>query len=182
VNHFIVSQVNPHVAPFLYRYESQKSGLFSTIFYLLKSELKHRVTQLSELGLIPTFLSNIQPILTQTYRGDITIVPQISVFQYRRLISNPNSQMIQECITKGRWSTWSKISVIKYHCMIEFTLESCFAKLTHKLYENEIKKQHRSKDDQESNQSYSNSVSSPPRSGSMEFIRLNEIKELNRSS
>ena len=44
VNHFIVSQVNPHVAPFVYVNES-KRGFFSAFFYLFKSELKHRVMQ-----------------------------------------------------------------------------------------------------------------------------------------
>lgn len=44
VNHFIVSQVNPHVAPFLSMTESAK-GFWYSLFYLFKSELKHRVLQ-----------------------------------------------------------------------------------------------------------------------------------------
>lgn len=45
VNHFVVSQVNPHIAPFLYQFESRKGGLVPALLYLLKSEMKHRVTQ-----------------------------------------------------------------------------------------------------------------------------------------
>jgi hypothetical protein len=51
VNHFIVSQVNPHVAPFLHHTESRKGkgGILSAILFLIKSELRHRVNQVGEI-------------------------------------------------------------------------------------------------------------------------------------
>jgi hypothetical protein len=83
--------------------------MLAKVLYLMKSELRHRVTQLSELGLIPNFLANLQPIITQKYSGDITIVPQIPLHHYLHLISNPNEQMIVECIQKGQISTFPSI-------------------------------------------------------------------------
>lgn len=140
VNHFIVSQVNPHVAPFLYQFEAKKGTFITTAMYLLKSELKHRVTQLQELGLIPKLFSNLHPFITQKYRGDITIVPKIPLKHYTKLVSNPTQEMIQECISKGKESTFPKLGVIRQHCLIEFTLERCFDKLTHQIYQNDLNK------------------------------------------
>jgi len=129
-NHFIVSQVNPHVAPFLLHTEvAGRSGFTSAFMYLFKSEIKHRVTQMSELGLIPSVFQSIPPIVTQQYHGDITIVPEINLKDYKNLFSNPTQTFIEECIIKGRLSTWPKIVQIKQQCAIEFALEQCYEKL-----------------------------------------------------
>jgi TAG lipase/steryl ester hydrolase/phospholipase A2/LPA acyltransferase len=64
INHFIVSQgivryrycdysnvyyeVNPHVAPFFW-YSESSSGFRASLFYLLKSEITHRITQVINL-------------------------------------------------------------------------------------------------------------------------------------
>jgi TAG lipase/steryl ester hydrolase/phospholipase A2/LPA acyltransferase len=45
VNHFIVSQVNPHVAPFLTHTQPGSAGLISSFFKFIKLELKYRTNQ-----------------------------------------------------------------------------------------------------------------------------------------
>jgi len=134
VNHFIVSQVNPHVAPFLIHLESKnRRSIRSSVLYLIKSELKHRVTQLADLGLIPAFLSTIQPIVTQKYHGDITIVPEIPWRDYLYLFSNPTEMMISDCIVKGQKATWPKLAVIENHLQIEQFLELAFEQLKQEM-------------------------------------------------
>jgi len=49
VNHFIVSQVNPHVIPFLQQSDKgvHKKGVLSTVKYIVNSEVQHRLGQVT---------------------------------------------------------------------------------------------------------------------------------------
>eukprot|EP01114_Cavostelium_apophysatum_P018975 TRINITY_DN5981_c0_g1_i1.p1 TRINITY_DN5981_c0_g1~~TRINITY_DN5981_c0_g1_i1.p1 ORF type:complete len:697 (+),score=203.74 TRINITY_DN5981_c0_g1_i1:172-2262(+) len=129
INHFIVSQVNPHVAPFLRHTEKKKGGFRSTVLYFLKSELRHRTKQLQELGLIRGFLTMLEPLVTQTYHGDVTLVPPFSLMSYVYLFSAPMEEFIAKNVENGRKNTWPKIPIIKNHCLIEQVLEECCERL-----------------------------------------------------
>eukprot|EP01094_Clydonella_sp_ATCC50884_P001832 TRINITY_DN11381_c1_g1_i1.p1 TRINITY_DN11381_c1_g1~~TRINITY_DN11381_c1_g1_i1.p1 ORF type:complete len:619 (-),score=220.56 TRINITY_DN11381_c1_g1_i1:130-1860(-) len=126
VNHFIVSQVNPHVIPFLQ--DNRKivhdcgfwSSVYSFVKYFAVSEVHHRLLQLMDIGLIPKF-----GILLQGYRGDITIVPKLNWWDYTKLISNPTEDFRQHCILEGERSTWPKICIVRLHTMVERVLEEC---------------------------------------------------------
>eukprot|EP01133_Synstelium_polycarpum_P007250 gene7250-8428_t len=138
VNHFIVSQVNPHVIPFI----SDKSvpasnSIVDAIKYIGKSEIKHRVLQLTSLGLIPPSISGLPPLITQKYSGDITIVPEVNIADYTNIISNPSDEMMATYIRKGKASTWPKIAILKNHCQIELTLDSIVMQLRDKLHKAE---------------------------------------------
>lgn len=139
VNHFIVSQVNPHVVPFVSSqdYRVTKPSFWSLMKFLAKSEIKHRVTQLAQLGLIPPMLNMIHPLITQKYVGDITIIPEITLTDYFFLISNPTPEMISRCVQKGMKSTWPKLSIIQNHCAIEIALETCTSLLRQQLMKEE---------------------------------------------
>jgi len=139
VNHFIVSQVNPHVVPFVSSedFQTARFGFWPMLKFLVKSEIKHRITQLAQLGLIPPMLSSLHPLLTQKYVGDITIIPQITWRDYMFLISNPTPEMIATCVQKGMKSAWPKLAMIKNHCAIEYALERCTSKLRSQLMREE---------------------------------------------
>jgi len=139
VNHFIVSQVNPHVFPFVSSDPTTEKGIFHTLKFLATSELKHRINQLAFLGLLPAFLSPIQNLITQKYSGDITITPEVSLESYKNFLSNPTPEMHLLGTQKGELNTWPKMAIIKNHCNIELTLERCTAKLREQLYAKEIK-------------------------------------------
>lgn len=54
VSHFIVSQVNFHVVPLLHKPHSPaESSLYWRVFRFLDMDIRHRVTSLAELGLLP---------------------------------------------------------------------------------------------------------------------------------
>lgn len=80
-NHFVVSQVNPHIVPFLekssgVRRSSHNSGkaetqkaanrgggrLYSMALNLLLAEIMHGMHMLSELGIFPVFSTKVQVI------------------------------------------------------------------------------------------------------------------------
>eukprot|EP00164_Ancoracysta_twista_P002830 GFYU01003765.1.p1 GENE.GFYU01003765.1~~GFYU01003765.1.p1 ORF type:complete len:607 (+),score=129.45 GFYU01003765.1:224-2044(+) len=122
VNHFLVSQVNPHVLPFL---TSDAQTWSAVAKRLVVGELKHRLFQIEELGILPDPLTSIFSLVNQKYQGDITIVPASNIKDYLGLVSNPTNEMIQHGTREGERNTWPLIPRIFNQLHIELTLEKC---------------------------------------------------------
>ncbi|KAK4108310.1 patatin-domain-containing protein [Canariomyces notabilis] len=140
VNHFIVSQVNPHVVPFLAKDDrlypattpgrlrqekgSQDSGeWFYTLTALAKDEAMHRLHFLSELGIFPNLFSKLRCVLSQRYSGDITILPEIPLNDLPLILKNPTPEfMLRNCMI-GERATWPKLSRIRDRLGIELALD-----------------------------------------------------------
>lgn len=143
VNHFIVSQVNPHVVPFLTKEEDSitqgEEDSISTmaagpawlhgITHLAKEEALHRMHTMAELGIFPNTLSKAVSVLSQKYSGDITILPEISYADFPRMLSNPTTEFMLHAQLSGERATWPKLSRIKNHCAIELALDDAVQKL-----------------------------------------------------
>ena len=143
VNHFIVSQVNPHVVPFLIKDEdaieeevrqSTSTGLtgptwLNTFSHLAKGEALHRMHTLADMGIFPNVLTKTISVLSQKYSGDITIFPEISYADFPRMLSNPTKAFMQQAMLSGERATWPRLSVIKNHCAIELALDDAVQKL-----------------------------------------------------
>ncbi|KAF2089189.1 putative esterase of the alpha-beta hydrolase superfamily, partial [Saccharata proteae CBS 121410] len=136
VNHFIVSQVNPHVVPFLLKEEgavaaeAQHSTAFAagpswlhSMADLAKGEALHRLHVLAELGIFPNYCTKARSVLSQRYSGDITIFPAISYAQFPRILSNPTPEFMTHAMITGERATWPKMSRIQNHCAIELALD-----------------------------------------------------------
>lgn len=136
VNHFIVSQVNPHVVPFLDKEEGilaqdvqeDSSSMtnfkwFNDIASLARGEALHRLQVLSEMGVFPNYASKLRSILNQRYSGDITIFPSISYSHFPRVLRNPTPDYMEQCLLTGERATWSKLSRIRNHLAIELALD-----------------------------------------------------------
>ncbi|KAI9027440.1 acyl transferase/acyl hydrolase/lysophospholipase [Phycomyces nitens] len=132
VNHFIVCQVNPHVIPFLQKDNKPPSKVRQAAnfcMHLAKTEIQHRCTQLTELGMMPHALYKVQAIMSQKYSGDITIIPDIGYTDYLKVLSNPTPDLILEAIVRGERATWPKMSIIKHHLQIELTIDAILYRL-----------------------------------------------------
>jgi predicted acylesterase/phospholipase RssA len=131
VNHFIVSQVNPHVVPFMWL--TQNWGTFGN---LLKEEIQVRMTQLCATWEHSSYITlrQIASIISQKYTGDITIVPDIQLDDYKRLISNPQKDWMLEARKRSERKTWAQLSHIKHRCAIELTLDRSLRKLAKELH------------------------------------------------
>lgn len=116
VNHFIVCQVNPHVIPFLQKANAPSKLRKAANFcmHMAKTEAQHRCTQLTELGILPSFFYKVQSIMSQKYSGDITIVPEINYSDFLRVLSNPSTDYVVDCLKRGQEATWP--SKLKYIC------------------------------------------------------------------
>lgn len=143
VNHFIVSQVNPHVVPFIVKEEDliaqealQSTSTISTgprwlnsIAHLAKGEALHRMRVTAEMGIFSNSLSKAVSVLSQKYSGDITIFPEISYADFPRMLSNPTPTFMVHAMLCGERATWPKLSRVKNHCAIELALDDAVQKL-----------------------------------------------------
>ncbi|KAF9698900.1 hypothetical protein EKO04_002971 [Ascochyta lentis] len=141
VNHFIVSQVNPHVVPFLEKEEemvaaeAQGSAFsagphwMSSVASLAKGEVLHRLQVLADMGVFPTYVTKLRGLLSQRYSGDINIFPAISYADFPRVLSNPTTEYMLGCLLTGQRATWPKLSRIQNHVAIELALDSLIQKL-----------------------------------------------------
>jgi len=132
VNHFIVSQVNPHVVPLIAATTTTAPGrlvvplwrrALRTIVRASLAEVGLRTLQLAEVGLLPSFLEWIPLLLKQHYTGNITITPSLTLRDYGYLLANPTPDRLRECMQRGEWATWTKMVQIKVHTSIERALE-----------------------------------------------------------
>ncbi|CAH9105452.1 unnamed protein product [Cuscuta epithymum] len=131
VNHFIVSQANPHIAPLLRLKEFVRAygGHFAAkLAHLVEMEVKHRCNQILELG-FP--LGGLAKLFAQEWEGDVTIVMPATLAQYSKIIQNPSTVELQKAANQGRRCTWEKLSAIKANCGIEIALDESVAILNH---------------------------------------------------
>lgn len=144
VNHFIVSQVNPHVVPFLSKHDhlSPDDGpdratvshrddydWVYTLTSLARDETLHRLQFMAELGLLPNLATKFQTILSQKYSGDINILPDISMQDLPRLLKNPTTEFMLRACLLGERATWPKLSRIRDRCAIELALDNAVHRL-----------------------------------------------------
>ncbi|MBF0236776.1 MAG: DUF3336 domain-containing protein [SAR324 cluster bacterium] len=134
VNHYIVSQVNPHITPFMEQRWHTKDIRWN-MRDLFKSEAKHRGLQLLKLFGAPKYgnrlsmLGMLNSVLDQQYQGDINIFPKLGVKKYLRLFANPDVQEFRAALLEGERATWPHIAMIKNETLVGLTLEKCLLDL-----------------------------------------------------
>ncbi|KAK8621183.1 hypothetical protein V6N13_067624 [Hibiscus sabdariffa] len=131
VNHFIVSQANPHIIPWLRMKEFARAigGNFAAkLAHLTEMEVKHRCSQILELGFR---MGGLAKIFAQDWEGDVTVVMPATVSQYLKILQNPTLVELQKAANQGRRCTWEKLSAMKANCGIELALDECVSILNH---------------------------------------------------
>jgi predicted acylesterase/phospholipase RssA len=135
VNHYIVSQTNPHVVPFLGE-EIEEIGLVPFIKdVVIKAplvqmehllELAHQHFDIPGLGSI---IKKAHAMARQTYSGDITIYPTGEQFKLGKAFVNPSETEASALIEAGRHATWPSIERIRNTTQISRTFSICLQKL-----------------------------------------------------
>lgn len=98
VNTFIVSQVNPHVIPFVsvdgggILNTRMRLKFFNTCKTLIGNEVKHFISQMDTIGALPTAVKRLSTLLTQSYKGHVTIIPAFKVKDYLMILQNPSKE------------------------------------------------------------------------------------------
>lgn len=123
VDHFIVSQARPYIAPFLYpslrRFRTSAFAIFSRFMLW---EFQHRLRQLDILGLLTPGVKRL--LMDEIVPGPaLTLVPEIRLSDWARLLRNPTQGEINHWIERGEKSVWPNAAHLAVRLSVEQELE-----------------------------------------------------------
>jgi TAG lipase/lysophosphatidylethanolamine acyltransferase len=130
VNHFIVSQARPYLAPFLRsdlhhpnpKQNGRKHQLSMPILRIIVMEIQHRLNQLNELGVLPPSIRRF--LLDEKVPGQsLTLVPELTPKDFFRLLENPTKDAVDYWIRRGERSVWPAVGALKVRCAVEVELD-----------------------------------------------------------
>jgi predicted acylesterase/phospholipase RssA len=136
VNHYIVSQTNPHVVPFLSE-EIEETGVIPFIQDVIVKaplvQIEHfleLVQQHFDVPGIGTAIKKAHAMARQTYSGDITIYPDKHVRNIGKMFRNFGTEEVAAMILEGRRATWPKIEQIRNTTQISRTFDDCLKRMS----------------------------------------------------
>lgn len=122
VNHFIASQVNPHVATFLPQEGDIPTWCRRGANAVMDSAI-HGLSSMAEYFDDSTTLKMLHSIFSQTYTGDITILPDTAWTKYTEILANPDQDFMRKAMRSGEEATWPKLDRIKNTVAVELALD-----------------------------------------------------------
>ena len=140
VNHYIVSQTNPYVLPFVR--DAQRS---KTTFGILQHATRRSTREWFNAsmlildkwdkrdGFVTRASSLARSVVNQEYMGDINIFPQNRLFNPLNLLGFPPPKSIQRMIDNGERSAWPKLEMIRQQTRIGRKLQSILGELEPEL-------------------------------------------------
>nr|POE47783.1 putative triacylglycerol lipase [Quercus suber] len=135
VNHYIVSQARPWLAPFqsptLHHENSPKirsmySKAKNLVLRLIAMEIVHWIAQLRLWGVVPKRVQRVmddEKIPGGDRRSSWRLVPRVAWSDYLRLLRNPTKDEIDNWILKGQRCVWPAVAALEVRCRIEMELE-----------------------------------------------------------
>ena len=142
VNHYIVSQTNPHVVPFVQDARGRHNASLGAASEFAKATLKFQISntanllgRFTPLGIGSRPLHNLHSVLEQDYRGHVTIVPPFHLRDYLHLFSNPSIEMLERLISEGEKATWPQLGMIRNQTRISRSFARCLVRLEKRVSE-----------------------------------------------
>lgn len=143
-NQFIVSQVNPHIAPFLRSNASafedngkmpspsKKRWRFED---WMAMDIKHRVQILGKLNLLPTFFGiNPGNLVCQPwgeFRRGVMLVPRtLGINEAINAIRNPSLKDMDHYLLEGARCVWEQVERVQHLTEVELALDRCWELLS----------------------------------------------------
>jgi NTE family protein len=136
VNHFIVSQTNPHVVPFA-RYHG-RGGVAPAFASLATSVARTQGTTAADLarrvtapgsGPFRQLADRAYAMVTQDYRGDIEIHPRFRFDLLRKVVANPTRAELAAFISEGERATWPRLVMVANQTRLGRVFAACVAEL-----------------------------------------------------
>ena len=134
VNHFIVSQARPYIAPFLRsdlqhprspRQARRTVGFSFPLLKMVTSELHHRLNQLDALSLLPFAIRRL--LIDETIPGaSITLVPDLNARDLLRLLEHPTKESLEHWSLQGERAVWPNVCSLRIRCAVEVELDRCY--------------------------------------------------------
>ncbi|MGQ0622820.1 MAG: DUF3336 domain-containing protein [Panacagrimonas sp.] len=128
VNHYIVSQTNPHVVPFMLNDHARRQGLFPLARELALNAGRGTIRLAREHlqgSPVRRVADQLNAVIAQRYSGDITILPRHTPGQLVRMFSNLSTRELAQFIRDGERATWPKIDRIRNQSAISRAFEDC---------------------------------------------------------
>ena len=135
INHFIVSQTNPHVLP-MAQLKGGASGARPTLAGMATALARNQgagvvdlVRRVSGDGTLGLMTDQLHTLVSQDYRGDIDIHPRFQPHIYRKVFSNPSRRDLDFFILEGERAVWPRIAMIAEHTRISRAFDRCLRRL-----------------------------------------------------
>ena len=135
VNHFIVSQVNPHVAPV--RRITRKRGVVPVVSGLILSSLRTQVSHQLEVARDLTRSTPLyapidvaHALADQPYSGDIDIHPRLRPIALLRTMSNISHEELVQHIHEGERATWPLLARVRDQTCVSRALHAAIRRLS----------------------------------------------------
>jgi len=144
--HFsVVSQVNPHITPFFFNpkgavgrpirwpWKRHRGGFLA---FLAECCLKEDMIKILKITrntgmLFRMFGVDWSYLFLQEEQGDITIVPNVGLSDYLKILDNIHSRPhLDELVKKSERSTWRHFSIIRHRMRLERALEKLSSALS----------------------------------------------------
>ncbi|MGQ0697352.1 MAG: DUF3336 domain-containing protein [Panacagrimonas sp.] len=141
VNHYIVSQTNPHVVPFMIDDRQTRRGIFPLARQLVldagRGTVRLARSHLRE-SPVRRVADQLNAVIAQRYSGDINIVPRHTPRQLLRMFSNLDTRELAQFIREGERATWPKIERIRHQTAISRAFENCLLVLKERHLERAV--------------------------------------------
>jgi TAG lipase/lysophosphatidylethanolamine acyltransferase len=149
VNHFLISQGRPYLAPLLSSdlHRHRRRGLYLKVLRLMGMEVTHILRQLDTLGVLPGGLRGflVEPVAMGGGEGlvsagdgaAITIVPHLGYTDIQHLIGNGGRGKTDYWVQKGMRSVWGAMELIRTALRVEVELDRLYWVLKNRVENNE---------------------------------------------
>lgn len=134
VNHYVVSQTNPHVIPFVTdgHRKQNAAGILTEAARRSAREWFNAVTLIADRpskrgGSLTRSAALLRSIINQDYVGDINILPDYKVLNPLKLLSFPGEKQMRRLIDSGERCTWPKLEMIRLQSRISHKLDRILA-------------------------------------------------------
>ncbi len=130
VNHYIVSQTNPYIIPFIDT-NKRKTDLGSELKYAAIDTARTWINAgaaifekpISWVPEVERLANSALSVINQSYLGDITISPRNKLFNPLKTLAWRSREEIRELIDEGERATWPRIERIRVQTQISRTLD-----------------------------------------------------------
>jgi TAG lipase/steryl ester hydrolase/phospholipase A2/LPA acyltransferase len=130
VNHYVVSQANPAVLPFVTD-GNRRRGAFAIIQDASRRTAREWMNAgaaimhkpLSKETTLARVVNTALSMVNQDYVGDINILPRSRLYNPLRLLARLNADEIMKLVTSGERSAWQRIEMIRIQTRISRTLD-----------------------------------------------------------
>mmetsp|Transcript_2968 Transcript_2968/g.13999 ORF Transcript_2968/g.13999 Transcript_2968/m.13999 type:complete len:577 (-) Transcript_2968:5016-6746(-) len=148
VNYLVVSQMNPHIVPFLFDYRGSSGSppkrlrgsgyrggfILSSLEALIRLEMIKMLTFIDQFDLLPAlFSADFSRVFLQDYSGDVTIYPRRGLSLLNdvlTILTPPDYKRMEKYITLGESYSWPKLRRVRNHLILEQTLKQCIYQLS----------------------------------------------------